>query len=276
MREIRRISKDEQNSEFWDTLCGTNLAVSLGITDRSLASLRKFDDWYFNFYPYLAKHIPFESFCGRRVLEVGLGYGSVAQRIAESGAAYVGLDIANGPVEMANHRLCTLGLDGCAQVGSILQAPFASEIFDYVVAIGCYHHTGDLQGAIDETYRVLRPGGTLIFMVYNAYSYRRWVNNFQSTFTYLLRDHLGFRLSLQTTESERAAYDADSTGRAAPHTDFISRHAVRRMCRRYSSFAASLENIDQERPFQQRTRAELMRTKWPRFVGLDIYGRAVK
>jgi SAM-dependent methyltransferase len=276
MSEISPKSKDKQNAEFWDTLCGTNLAISLGITDRSSTSLKKFDDWYFGFYPYLADHIPFKAFRGKRVLEVGLGYGSVAQRIAESGAGYIGLDIANGPVEMTNYRLRAQGLDGYAQVGSILQAPFASETFDYVVAIGCYHHTGDLQRAIDETYRVLRHRGTVIFMVYNAYSYRRWVNNFRSTFTYLVWDYLGFPPSLRISEPERAAYDANSTGEAAPHTDFVSRRTLRRMCRRYSSFTAGLENIDQEKPFQQCSRAELMRTQWPRFVGLDIYAHAVR
>ena len=40
---------------------------------------------------------------GKKVLEVGLGYGSVAQRIAENGAVYTGLDIAEGPVEMADY-----------------------------------------------------------------------------------------------------------------------------------------------------------------------------
>ena len=122
------------------------------------ASLKKFDDWYFDFYPYLFRHIPFEAMRGRSVLEVGLGYGTVSQRLCEVGARYRGLDIAEGPVEMVNYRLRALGLLGRAQIGNILHAPFADESFDFIVAIGCYHHTGNIRRAIAESWRILGRG----------------------------------------------------------------------------------------------------------------------
>jgi 2-polyprenyl-3-methyl-5-hydroxy-6-metoxy-1,4-benzoquinol methylase len=78
---------------------------SLGIADRSAASLAIFDAWYFRLYPYLDKHLRPAELSGRKVLEVGLGYGSVAQRLARQGAIYSGFDIATGPVELVNHRL---------------------------------------------------------------------------------------------------------------------------------------------------------------------------
>ena len=34
----------------------------------------------------------------KRALEIGLGYGSLSQKMAEAGAGYTGLDIAAGPV----------------------------------------------------------------------------------------------------------------------------------------------------------------------------------
>ena len=86
-----QVEIDTQNAEFWNTLCGTALAQSLGIVDRSPESLRKFDNWYFRFYPYLSDHIPFHALRGRRVLEVGLGYGTVSQRLAEGGAGFLTL-----------------------------------------------------------------------------------------------------------------------------------------------------------------------------------------
>ncbi len=87
-----------KNSEFWNELCGSQLAKFLGITDSSQESLKKFDDWYFNFYPYLFDHIPFSNLKNKDILEVGLGYGTVSQRLAESGANYTGLDIAGVPL----------------------------------------------------------------------------------------------------------------------------------------------------------------------------------
>ena len=269
-----QLEVDAHNAEFWNTLCGTNLARQLGISDSSRQSLRKFDDWYFAFYPYLSNYIPFTEMRGRRVLEVGLGYGTVGQRIAENGADYTGLDIATGPVEMVNYRLRLCGLPGRAQRGNILRAPFDDASFDYVVAIGCFHHTGDMERALEESHRILRPSGVLVGMVYNAYSYRRWLNAAKQTARYLVWDTVGWGRPPQADAAERAAYDTDTAGAAAPFTEFVSVRHLRRLCRQYASFTAELANIDQERPFHRRPREALLQTRWPSLCGLDIYFRA--
>src|SRR5690242_7304348 len=103
-----RLAQDDVNArniEFWNDLCGAWIAKALGVNDASRDSLRKFDEWFFALYPYLGDYIPFAEMRGRQVLEVGLGYGTLSQRLAENGADYTGLDIAAGPVEMVNHRL---------------------------------------------------------------------------------------------------------------------------------------------------------------------------
>src|SRR5579871_5807972 len=123
------------NSAFWNELCGSTLARRLGIKDASPASLKLFDDWYFDFYPYLLPLVNAAGIPGRRVLEVGLGYGSLSQKIAEAGAVYTGLDIAAGPVDMVNHRLQQQGLVGRAIPGSVLRCPFPDQSFDIAVAI---------------------------------------------------------------------------------------------------------------------------------------------
>jgi len=281
MNSITSASSDEvsnRNAAFWSELCGTQLARSIGVTDDSPQSLKRFDDWYFSFYPYLFEHIPFAAMQGKDVLEVGLGYGTVSQRIAESGARYSGLDIAPGPVHMANHRLRQSGLPGAAQVGSILEAPFADASFDLVVAIGCLHHTGDLRRATDECRRLLRPGGKLVFMVYYAYSYRRLVQAPRHTLGYALRELAGYRGVVgASSERERAAYDASTSGEGAPHTDWISKRSLRSLCRDFSAFECRTENIDNGVPFRwSRPRAELLKTPIPRWIGLDLYATAIK
>lgn len=267
----------DANMAFWNELCGSGLAKSLGIADASAESLQKYDDFYLGFYPYLPEHIPFQEMRERDVLEVGLGYGTVSQKIAEAGARYVGLDIAAGPVAMVNHRLAQAGLAGHALQGSILQPDVPDEGFDYVVAIGSLHHTGDLPRAIEMCMRALRSGGRLIFMVYYAYSYRRFRNAPAVTLRYLLREMAGYRGVVgASSERERAAYDASGAGGGAPHTDWISRKSLRSICGKYGQFTARLENIDQERPFQYRSREELLRTRWPSWLGLDLYASVIR
>jgi SAM-dependent methyltransferase len=268
------ISSD--NAAFWDELCGSQLAKSLGVTDWSPASLKKFDDWYFQFYPYLFDHIPFDSLKGKDVLEVGLGYGTVSQRLAEAGANYSGLDIAQGPVSVVNQRMRQAALNGQATQGSILEPPFGPESFDAVVAIGCLHHTGDLQRAISQCWNVLRPGGQLIVMVYYAYSYRRFLNAPASTLRYAGRELLGYRGGVEGNARERAAYDAGGDGNAAPHTDWISVRSLQALCARFMTLTSTIENIDQEKPFARTPRVDLLKTRWPRLIGLDLYATATK
>ena len=260
-----------------DELCGSHLAKVLGIKDSSPESLKRFDDWYFDFYPYLFTHIPFYRMKGKKVLDIGLGYGTVAQRLAEAGADYLGLDIAKGPVSMANHRLTQRGLPGKAVQGSILDSNLPADTFDYVVAIGCLHHTGNLQLAIQQCFQVLKPGGELIFMVYNAYSYRRFRMMPLLTLKTLLKEFLGYRGVVGSgSERQRAAYDSDGEGGGAPHTDWISERSLRHYCRAFSAFNARVENIDQEPPFTHTQRNQLLKTRWPALVGLDIYATAIK
>jgi SAM-dependent methyltransferase len=272
-----QIEVSEANAKFWDELCGSQLAKYLGIKDSSPESLKKFDDWYFDFYPYLADHIQFQNLKNKDVLEIGLGYGTVSQKLAESGARYRGLDIAPGPVNMVNHRLAQNGLEGAATQGSILQAPFESESFDAVVAIGCLHHTGDLRQAIIECHRLLRPGGRLIFMVYYAYSYRRWMQAPMDTIRYALSERKGMREVVgQSTSRHRAAYDKSESGEGAPHTDWISRKSLASLCSIFSGFSPTLENIDVIPPFHFWSRKSLMKTRIPHMFGLDLYAVATK
>lgn len=266
---------DERNRRFWDELCGTQLAKHLGVTDSSPQSLKRFDDWFLDFYSYLDRHLPFGSYAGKRVLEVGLGYGTVSQKLAEAGAIYSGLDIAEGPVAMVNHRLRQIGLPGEARQGSILDAPFPDESFDAVVAIGCYHHTGDVQRALDETWRLLVPGGTAMVMVYNAYSYRRWATAWGPTWRYWRWDKLGVGSPPEAADHEKKQYDANAQGEGAPSTSFTSIAHFRRMTRRFSDVRAFRENMWTEGLLKHLERKVAMRYLAP-WIGLDLYVHLTK
>jgi SAM-dependent methyltransferase len=260
----RQTEIDAQNAEFWNTLCGTGLAQMLGITDGSPASLKKFDDWYLDYYPYLLRHVPVDTLRGRDVLEIGLGYGTLSQKIAEAGARYSGLDIAAGPVEMVNARLAQRGLPGRALQGSMLECPFPDESFDCVVSIGCFHHTGDAQRCMDETWRVLRPGGHAYLMVYNRFSLRQWKDFPRQTLAAAWR-------TPKTSAAQRAAYDVDAEGRAAPETQFFSVRQVKAMMARFARVECAKENCD-DFILKRRSLLPIL----GRALGLDIYIHAVK
>ena len=239
---------DQSNTVYWDEPCGTTRLEHLGIAagdEYSPASLKVFDEFFFAFYPYLDRIIPFSSFAGKDVLEVGLGMGSVSQRIAFSGARLTGLDIAQGPVDIVNSRIKNMGLLGAARTGSILNAPFADETFDHVVSIGCLHHTGDLPGALSEVHRVLRKGGSAFVMLYYAYSPKRWILWPLATARHLwLSRGAASKAVVEASLSERAGYDCATDGSAPPETVFTSKRQLRAFAGMFENVSITLENLD--------------------------------
>jgi SAM-dependent methyltransferase len=93
----------------------------------------------------------------RRVLEVGCGWGELAEWIArETGAEVVAIDLSPRMVELARER----GLD--ASVADVQALPFGDGTFDVVVAAWMLYHVPDLDRGLAEVARVLRPGGSLV------------------------------------------------------------------------------------------------------------------
>jgi SAM-dependent methyltransferase len=266
---------DEANARFWDELCGTGLAQTLGLTDRSPASLRRFDDAYFALYPYLLPTVRPGELAGKRVLEIGLGYGSLSQKLAEAGADYTGMDIADGPVRMVNDRLRIAGLPGRAVRGNALAMPFEDGALDAVVSIGCFHHTGNVQRCLDETYRVLRPGGVAVVMLYNKFSFRQWRRRPLATLRELVRDRFGGDRRLAEA-ALRAEYDARADGEAAPE---VTLHSVRELRRRFGRFrqvTIRKQNCDNLVLWRRYIPREWLLSTLGRRLGLDLYVRAVK
>jgi SAM-dependent methyltransferase len=267
---VEQADVDRQNTAFWSELCGSSAARALGITGDEPDALRRFDEWYFDYYPYLTKHVDPYDLRERKVLEIGLGYGTLGQYIAERGAVYHGLDIAPTPVEMMRHRLrmlCGPADDRVVQ-GSAVDIPFAAETFDYVYSIGCLHHTGDLEGSVAEVHRVLKPGGTAVLMLYNRYSLRQlWRVDRR-------RLEAVFRTGrLPNAETVRAYYDTNAAGDGAPHTDFTSRRSARRLLRHFSHAEIKADNFDTLRVTRGLAigRDRLIEGPIARLLGLDLY-----
>jgi len=116
------------------------------------------------------------AFAGKKVLDVGSGNGYVLSRYAREGADVYGVDLTPTAVELCRRRFELMNLDGTFTVASAEALPFADETFDCVCSMGVVHHTPDTEKALDEIYRVLKPGGRLVLMVYHRNSVLYQVN----------------------------------------------------------------------------------------------------
>lgn len=94
----------------------------------------------------------------RDVLEVGCGRGELAERMSrELWAAHViALDQSARMVELTAAR----GVE--AIIGDVVDLPFRDGSFDCAVAAWMLYHASDLDRALEELRRVLRPDGRLV------------------------------------------------------------------------------------------------------------------
>jgi ubiquinone/menaquinone biosynthesis C-methylase UbiE len=92
-----------------------------------------------------------------RILEVGCGWGELATRLArDTGADVSAVDLSPRMVELAR----AAGVQ--AEEGDVQGLPFADGQFDVVVAAWMLYHVPNLELALSELRRVLRPGGRLV------------------------------------------------------------------------------------------------------------------
>jgi SAM-dependent methyltransferase len=97
-----------------------------------------------------------------RVLDVGCGDGQVSRLAAAGGAEFVvGLDPTWNQVTVAQRR----GGGPYYLRAGAAALPFADESFDAVIACLVFEHIRDVDDAIGEVARVLRPGGTFSFFL---------------------------------------------------------------------------------------------------------------
>jgi SAM-dependent methyltransferase len=96
-----------------------------------------------------------------RVLDVGCGDGQISRLIAGGGASVVGVDPTWNQIRVARQRG-----GGAVYVRSgAAELPFADASFDAVVACLVFEHIDDVDGAIAEVSRLLRPGGRFSFFL---------------------------------------------------------------------------------------------------------------
>jgi ubiquinone/menaquinone biosynthesis C-methylase UbiE len=101
-----------------------------------------------------------------RVLELGCGTGLILARVAEVAKESVGIDLSEGMAQRAKDR----GLD--VHIGSVCDLPFEDDQFDLAYSFKVLAHVPDIDSAVREATRVIRPGGHLLLEFYNPWSLR--------------------------------------------------------------------------------------------------------
>jgi demethylmenaquinone methyltransferase/2-methoxy-6-polyprenyl-1,4-benzoquinol methylase len=95
---------------------------------------------------------------GERVLDVGAGTGVSTEELARSGAFAVGVDLSTGMLQVGRRIRPAVPL----VAGDGLCLPFPDGAFDAVTISFALRNVVDLDAALREFARIVRPGGRLV------------------------------------------------------------------------------------------------------------------
>ena len=142
------------------------------------------------FYPYFNELMQFDGYGGKRILEVGVGQGVDQKQFVDNGANTFGLDMTPRHARITKERLQSSGFPSQIVVADAEKLIFPNNTFDLVYSCGVLFYAPNIEHAIKEIHRVLKPGGEVVALFYNRKSFMRLFQIF--VFQGLVRGQLRF------------------------------------------------------------------------------------
>lgn len=139
------------------------------------------DQYHFEKLHHLLRLVDFSAWRGRRVLDVGCGAGVEVVRFARAGAHTFGVDLSDQAVALTQKNLAHQQLSAGLAVADGEALPFPDNSFDYVFAHGVIQYAAHDAHVVRECHRVLKPGGIVLFQVYNRVSWLHLLSKVMKT-----------------------------------------------------------------------------------------------
>jgi ubiquinone/menaquinone biosynthesis C-methylase UbiE len=175
-------SEVKQNIRAWwgdlyrQLYADNDAALTPELYARQLEQLEDF----FNVSDHLAvTEMPLKDLQGKKVLEIGSGSGAHSALFKKHGAEIVSVDLTPERVVSTALKFSLVeGGKGRAYQADGENLPFRDGQFDIVYSNGVLHHSENTDKCISEVFRVLKPGGLAVLMLYSRHSANVWFNIF--------------------------------------------------------------------------------------------------
>ena len=114
---------------------------------------------------------------GKRLLDIGAGFGESSVYFALQGAQVTMTDISPGMVQTGRELARRYGVEVEAVVSQAEELGVAAETFDFVYIANTIHHVRDRDGLFQKIHRALKPGG--FFFSYDPLAYNPAINAYR-------------------------------------------------------------------------------------------------
>jgi len=170
------------NKKWWDNNPMTY--VDWEEDDRGLKEREEFEKLnqdYLRTNPYLETYFSNENvrryLNNKKILDIGTGWGSSALSLGSCGGKVTAIDLSDASISgaMRNYELFGGGLDVEIIKMDAENLNFQSNTFDFIFSWGVIHHSNSTEVIVEQIFRVLKPGGSGLIMVYNRLSTRYYL-----------------------------------------------------------------------------------------------------
>lgn len=166
--------KDKDIERFWDqNPVGSNF-IEYNANKRFYED---YDTFRYTTEGHIIDELNQIDFQGKRVLEIGIGQGADSMQIIERGALYYGIDLTDESIKRLKERFLMFNKPYQEVVKANAQKiPHENDFFDIVYSHGVIHHSPEIEKIVSEIYRVLKPDGRAIIMLYHKDSFNYYVS----------------------------------------------------------------------------------------------------
>jgi len=171
---------DDVKSYWEQEACGTQEKVVGKFEKFSREWFGKVENHRYQVEPFIHSVAQFTLYHNKNILEVGVGAGTDHLQWARAGAICHGVDLTDEAIETTQRRLETYGFHSNLKRINAEILPFEDNFFDVIYSWGVIHHAEHPDQIIKEIYRVLKPNGVFIGMMYGRCSIkalRLWLSH---------------------------------------------------------------------------------------------------
>lgn len=151
---------NERIKEYWEEAT----PMSFDIEKWTYEQKRKFR---YDLQDYMHGVFGFEQWAGKKVLDIGCGSGIDAMEFARNGADVTAVDITQNALNLTLELMKETRTMFQVRLASADNLPFSDNTFDLIYSFGVLHHIPNIRDTLREVKRVLKPGGSIMVMLYH-------------------------------------------------------------------------------------------------------------